>query len=596
MESKELILQLIYDYMKAVYIDRDIEKASKFLTEDIICCDMNKNEFLISKDEVIKNLHLKEENSYQNCSLQIKDQVIRFYDRTAVFMGKIVVVRQTISEEPVMELRYSASMVQQVEWKIFASHYSMEQQNETLDLMEKNISGGILSCYLEEESLPLRYVNENLTKLLGYTKEEFWEKYGDNVLKIIYKEDFDIVFAEFTRCAKEGIDWRFFHRVEKKDGSLVYMLVRGRKSTDANGREIVTNFSIDVTDLYILQKNNAMQAEELEAQNEELYAQTSQLAAQQEALEMQNQDLAEQTKKLLLSEKKFRIALSQSKNIIFEYDILTAQIVRFDLRYSKDDKIILLTNIITELIEGEHIWEDDHESFQKMFVDIKCGVQYVERNIRTISASKNIKWYKIIMTADCDSRGNPKHAIGVVEDITKQVVAETDLRYQAEYDSLTQVYNKRSTMEKVEEKLVTQEGIHRGIFMMLDVDRFKGINDTFGHPVGDTILKEVTKVLKNNFRETDIIGRLGGDEFCVFVIGTKNLSLIRQKAEMIHEEIRRIFIGDTKNVSVSIGLTTCRGIQKNFEQIYKEADDALYHAKKKGRDTYCFYEECGINR
>lgn len=602
MDAKKEILNVVQQYLTAALIEKDIEKASAFLADEIISCDMNTTEFLISKEAVVKNLCEKIQTSVHNYSFQIKEEVINVYDNMAIFMGKIVTDRKTESKVPQMPVQYSVALRKEDDWKICASHYSLEEssQDESWGFSEENIAGGILSTYIDKDTFPLRYINNNLLKLMGYTKEEFADKYGKNALGIVYEDDLEEVKKEVVYCMEQGKDWKIKHRMQTKDGKMIYMLIRGRKSLDAVGREIVTNFSIDMTDMHLLQERVSIQAEELEAQNEELSAQAGQLAAQQEELEAQNEELIVQSdrltlqaKELMLSEKKFRIALAKSKNSIFDYDIKEETIHCFNLMHPEKDRIISIENIKNELIEKECICKEDIDCLRNMFIEIKNGDMYVEREIMTLTANGEKKWYKLIITAIFDSEGEPVHAIGTAEDISRQKKAETALRYKAEYDLLTEVYNKVSSMEKIEQKLSEPGGIQRGVFMIMDVDCFKNVNDTYGHPCGDKVLAEVAEVLKNNFRETDVVGRLGGDEFCIFVEGTKNIRLIRQKAEILNQEIRELKCMDNgrDKITVSIGITTCNGVQKDFEQVYREADNALYRAKQKGKDTFCFFED-----
>lgn len=601
MDEKNNVLKTIQSYLTAVLINRDVDRASTFLADEIICCDLNTSCILPSKQDVIRNLYEKMNSSVLNNSIYIRDETINLYDQMAVFIGKLVIASKNTVNAPRAVLQYSATLRYDNGWKICASHYSSEDDdaNQSWGFTEDNIAGGILSSYLDNGKFPLRSINENLLRLLGYTLDEFKEKYGNDVLKIIYPNDLALVKKEVISCIEKGIDWKLNHRIATKDGRILHMLVRGRKSLDKAGREIVTNFSIDMTDMFLLQQEVANQAEELEAKNEELIAQERQLIAQQKELEAQNEELSAQTdelilqsKELILSEQKFRIALAKTENIIFDYNLKEGTVLLYNLAEPAKDKTILFNNLETELIENEYLCGESKTAFQNMFLHIKNGHMSVKQDIHTITARGKNKWYQFLITAIMDSRGDPVHAIGTAEDITKQMRVELDLRSRAESDLLTGIYNKISLMEKIEERRLTPTDSLEGAFMILDVDSFKSINDIYGHPYGDTILKKVAEVLKYNFRDTDIIGRLGGDEFGIYVYHNRNLPFVEQKAEIINQEIRGIPHpgGNERNITVSIGITTNDGCEKPFEQMYQEADTALYRAKQKGKDTYCFYE------
>lgn len=599
MDSKKIILETITEYLSSILVEHNIEKAASFLAPEMICYDLDRAELISTKEQVLLHLQEKIKRSNSFTSFHIENSVINLYDNMAVFHGKIVIERNGVTTSG--SIQHSVTLHYQNGWKLCSSHYSVHEsfENESWGFSAQNMAGGILSCYLENDRFPLRFINENLLKLMGYTQEEAKSKFGENMLEIVHPDDRKKVGDEVLSCIAQGKDWKLNHRIFTKDGQILHMLVRGKKSQDALGREIITNFSIDMTDLYQLQEQVAIQAEELEAQNEELIAQTQELTLQHEELECQNEELiaqsnelAEHTEKLILSEKKFRIALAKTNHIIFDYNIKEELFHYYNLNDETMDRIIHSSEVATKLIENESIVPEDMTLFDFMISQIKNGDLSVKKEIRTFTLAGEYKWYQFLLTSIFDAQGRPVYAIGTAEDITGQKKNELDLRYKAEYDLLTSVYNKISAMEKIEEKLSGKESLTSGAFMILDVDCFKTINDVYGHPYGDKVLKDIALTLKNNFRETDIIGRMGGDEFCIYIDGTHNIHLIKQKAENINQEIRCLLHpgGTSNKLTVSIGITTCNGIQKSFEQVYKEADQALYSAKQKGKDAYCFYK------
>ena len=121
--------------------------------------------------------------------------------------------------------------------------------------------------------------------------------------------------------------------------------------------------------------------------------------------------------------------------------------------------------------------------------------------------------------------------------------------------------------------------------MMLDIDHFKKINDTYGHLAGDFVLKEIAKIIKDSIRKSDICGRFGGEEFVIVLPNTK-LSGAMKLAERIRETIQNHtfdFNGKKINVTVSIGITSV-GVNDSYESLISRADEALYEAKEKGRN------------
>lgn len=149
---------------------------------------------------------------------------------------------------------------------------------------------------------------------------------------------------------------------------------------------------------------------------------------------------------------------------------------------------------------------------------------------------------------------------------------------------LTGLYNRYHLDESLERKL-KQSKRYSTIFgvMMIDIDHFKAVNDDYGHQAGDTILKEFANVLKNNSRETDIIGRWGGEEFLIIVenIDKDNIFKLAEKLRTIIETYDFSFV---KHITASFGVTVYRS-GDNVTEIVGRADKALYKAKNSGRNS-----------
>lgn len=159
-------------------------------------------------------------------------------------------------------------------------------------------------------------------------------------------------------------------------------------------------------------------------------------------------------------------------------------------------------------------------------------------------------------------------------------------------DSLTEVFSRRFFMERFNEEIERSRKFNLNFsFLMIDIDRFKYFNDNYGHLVGDAILKEVAKILKENIRQIDIIGRYGGEEFSVILIETDK-SQARVAAERIRKAVadKTIKIYDEElKVTISIGVATYPVDGKDTNTILDNADQALYKAKITGRNRICIW-------
>jgi len=162
-----------------------------------------------------------------------------------------------------------------------------------------------------------------------------------------------------------------------------------------------------------------------------------------------------------------------------------------------------------------------------------------------------------------------------------------NLKQNAIYDPLTGAYNKRELLEYLNKYLKNFLRYKKDNFsiMMFDIDHFKKINDTYGHLAGDFILKEFVKIIKQNIRESDILGRYGGEEFILILPNTK-VSGAMKLATRIKETVEEHDFEFNKTIlkiTVSIGITSA-SLNDSVESLIQRADDALYEAKQKGRN------------
>ncbi|MEG1894556.1 MAG: GGDEF domain-containing protein, partial [Clostridia bacterium] len=129
--------------------------------------------------------------------------------------------------------------------------------------------------------------------------------------------------------------------------------------------------------------------------------------------------------------------------------------------------------------------------------------------------------------------------------------------------------------------------------MILDIDNFKGINDSLGHAFGDLVLIDIAAKLKTAFRDDDIVGRIGGDEFAVLMKNVSNISNVLKKGTELSEVFRQNYAGEngTYKISCSIGIIMLGKSGDTFETAYQKADAALYQAKKNGKDQFVLYQE-----
>jgi diguanylate cyclase (GGDEF)-like protein len=178
-----------------------------------------------------------------------------------------------------------------------------------------------------------------------------------------------------------------------------------------------------------------------------------------------------------------------------------------------------------------------------------------------------------------------------IHDVTEERKIQEKLKFLATTDSLSSLYNRAAFMNLAKREFDRAKGDNENLsLLIMDLDNFKNINDTYGHAAGDEVIREVGNIIKTSFRKTDIAGRIGGEEFAVVL---KNASLaegikVAEKLREIVAKTKVIYGEQAISFTVSIGVSAIPdNIDdiKDIEDILKMADDALYKAKARGRNS-----------
>ena len=165
-----------------------------------------------------------------------------------------------------------------------------------------------------------------------------------------------------------------------------------------------------------------------------------------------------------------------------------------------------------------------------------------------------------------------------------------NLTEEATMDEMTGLLNKASVNKQLEELCRTESGV----LMMIDLDSFKLVNDLHGHDMGDRVICRFAELIKNNIRQGDVSGRIGGDEFILFCVGCSDESMVKTIAERLNDSIfasAKEYIGEEMNIPLgaSVGAVFVSEKDNDYSELFKKADKALYSVKQRGKHGYAIY-------
>jgi diguanylate cyclase (GGDEF)-like protein/PAS domain S-box-containing protein len=272
-----------------------------------------------------------------------------------------------------------------------------------------------------------------------------------------------------------------------------------------------------------------------------------------------------------------------SPNILLQFGYQADQLIHGDL---------LLADLIHPENRQQYQNNINHQS--------KQGESVIEQEFRIKHADGGYRWVYNLTTVVRDENKQVVKYLGYLLDITERKSIEEKIEKMAYFDELTGLANRRMFMDRLNRELARAKRHHyTGALFFIDLDRFKAINDTLGHDIGDLLLKRVAELLQDCLREEDTAARIGGDEFVIILpdLG-KDRDIATQNAFHVAEKLREslgekhIINGNEVYSTPSIGIVTYSGDDDvSTEDLIRYADTAMYRAKNSGRNKFRFFNE-----
>lgn len=425
-----------------------------------------------------------------------------------------------------------------------------EQAFSDLEIFSQSVRCG-LSKHLCDNSLSLIWANDYFYTLFGYTKEEYQQKFKENLIPLIYPEDLSLVVNSITSLLVDheiDITFRIRHKIKKfRWVNLVAAIVEGDEKDDFPIANFVIN---DITKL----KYAEMQAE-LEAQ-------------------------------------KYEIIADISEEIPYEYEILTDT-----LTYAKKYETIFGRKSIyrhpeQHFITEGYISEDTMSQFSGIFQAAKRGDEVCNAEYKLKNIKGDYEWHYSTFSLIRDENGQPYRAVGIVRNIHHMKKKQEALLAKAQTDSMTGLLNKATIEAYIGEHLREVQSDAKDVIMVVDIDDFKNVNDKYGHLMGDEVIMDIAKILMRFTFNDGVVGRIGGDEFIVYMKNILDTTLVCEKAQKVAETILEKYPGGNgkPKVTLSIGIAAT-DIAIPYSVFMEKADAAVYQAKLNGKNGYVLYNE-----
>lgn len=296
---------------------------------------------------------------------------------------------------------------------------------------------------------------------------------------------------------------------------------------------------------------------------------------------------------LSVEEKRYLFLLERTDNVIFEFDLKDGVIGYSEKFISMFGYQPTATGLPFSVIESQGVHPDDAKCLLGLFHDVKNGKPNTAAELRIRHASGKYIWCSIVAATIFSESGAPVRALGVIENIDTQKQRELTLIIKAEKDQLTGLYNKITTEQLITDFLNCPDHLEQcHALMIIDVDDFKTVNDKLGHLYGDIVLASLADALKPVFRDSDIIGRIGGDEFFVFLKNMPDYKIAQTKAKEICGLFQKTYTENNVScsISASVGIALFPEHGQDMKTLYKNADSALYAAKANGKNVFAVYD------
>lgn len=432
------------------------------------------------------------------------------------------------------------------------SERKLQEKTDLLEGILNNLVGGVGVFEVHGVELVPTYLSDSFYQMLDLNAEQFLD-YQTNFTKLFHPDDQERLQSDISACVSEQVHTVGEYRFYKVKEGYRWLQMRLGYMSAKNSIPIVTAVFMDIT--------------EIKHTEYELYLQTE----------------------------RFNLIAASNDEQMFEYDP-GRDIMNITAMQNGEKSIIELVDFVQNLEDSRYIHMDDIEMFRRNWGQAAVKPIKASLDFRTKLFSSGYIWYRATYVSLSNEEGDGvSRIVGRLVNIQSDVINQQTLKQTATVDTLTKLFNKDFTQAKINKHLY--ENPESNALMLIDIDNFKEIDDTFGHSYGDAVLKDVSKVMRANFRVNyDILGRIGWHEFVILLNNPPSQNVVIYKAKQLCREICHTYEDNDKEVTISssIGIAFYPEHGTDFETLYKKADKALHNAKEEGKNGYAIYDPAVI--
>ncbi len=293
--------------------------------------------------------------------------------------------------------------------------------------------------------------------------------------------------------------------------------------------------------------------------------------------------------RLKREKEKFAMVLCDDQNMVFEDDVQKNVSVLYMQQEDGEIKTIKTKGIYEQLAESMV-----HPHEKPFFIENIYNEKEKMLSARMkINGAKDWKWYRIYRRFEYDDEGKIMRVYGVIRDVDDEKKREEEYRKKIEIDPVLKIYTRNAGVNKINSYIRNNPKRSDYALLIMDIDDFKNINDTYGHMYGDVVIEMTAGAIKEAVGDAGFAGRYGGDEFFAFVHSASR-SEIRAVAEEILNKVKDFHLSDDTRITLSIGVASgdmLADTDAGYAGLLEKADKALYHVKENGKANWCEYNE-----